>query len=467
MQKKIHFTMVPKYSKGWGLWEGLREVMQNALDSNDLENPMNVRHGEGHLIVENIGAQIGIENFLLGETDKDDVDSLRGKHGEGLTLALMALCRQGIESVVFSGDFSWRPQFEFVESLNGVTIERDLFTLIQEEHTDDPFFGVKVQVKIEEEVWEGYRSRFLPLVEPDIGPDEVFRYGGQAVLFGEGFKGLIYSRGIFVQKKEEFEYGYDMKLELDRDRNTVPDFDLKWNAGCILSMYERQKKANLAYDLVCSKSAETTYINLGVEEKNRFGEAFVEDHGEDAVPVTTDEEANDVRRVGMKPVIVPGKAKEILHDTKVPKASELKRKYSVQVKKKYSMSDLNMEARHSIEKAVGVIQRMIGAMRAEKQSQGERKISDATGVSSEMIQFLLNEEVRFKAVELSDKGASIMVCEDLMEVGVSRKMLTTSTVVVRNLVRGVAQLAYEKRATQSVGWGVEDIWAVIHRFHIA
>lgn len=457
---KIHFTMVPRYASGWGVWEGLREVMQNAFDANDLENPMEIYYKEGSLFVENIGTQIGIESFLLGETDKEGEESLRGTHGEGLTLASMAFCREGIASKVFSGDFCWTPSIEHVENLNGVQLNRDLFTITQAEDFFDPFYGVKVQIEIEETLWEKFKPRFLPLIEDEMSPDEIYRCYRGAILLGERFKGQIFSQGIYVQTKENFAYGYDLKLKLDRDRNTIPDFDVEWDAGKILSSYETHMEKQVAYKLVCEGSRETRYLDMGQEANNRFGEVFQEEHGEDAVPVTTDEEAKNVRRVGMNPVIVSEKAKEILSKTSVKIAVDLKKNYSVQVLKRYDLSDLESRSRRCFERAVGEIQSMVGFC---KGSVGQSKdvFYMETGVSEEIVSFLTNTEIVFRVVELSDLSSNMMVCKDLCEVGVSRKTLSGMVMVLRVLVQGVAHLAYEKGKIPSVSIGIEDLWSLL------
>jgi hypothetical protein len=459
---KIHFTMVPKYASGWGLWEGLREVLQNALDSNDLENPMTVYHKEGNLFVENLGTQVGVESFLLGETDKDTEESLRGKHGEGLTLALMAFCRAGISAKVFSGDFCWAPSIEHVEKLNGVQINRELFTLTQTEYPDDPFYGVKVQVEIEEGVWDSFKTRFLPLVEDEIPSDKIYRCRCGALLMEERFKGQIFSQGIYVQTMDDFKYGYDLKLKLDRDRNTVPDFDVQWAAGNVLSSYESSMEEMKSFDLVCEGNREARYMDLGPKAKERFGEAFQEKHGKDAVPVTTDDEAKDVRRVGMNPVIVPDKAKEILSGTSVPRASDLKRNYSVQVSKRYELSDLDAQSRLRFEKAVGEIQSLVSFCKLFRWEEEKTLLFNDTGVSKEVVTFLKETEIVFKVVELSDSKLDMMSCKELSEVGISRRELSGTARILRSLFRGIVHLGFEQWKISSINTGIDDLWTLLY-----
>jgi hypothetical protein len=459
---KIHFTMVPKYASGWGLWEGLREVLQNAFDSNDLENPMTVYHKEGELIVENIGAQVGVESFLLGETDKDTEESLRGKHGEGLTLALMAFCRAGVSARVFSGDFCWVPSIEHVERLNDISINRELFTLNQTEHPHSPFYGVKVQIEIEEEMWNKFKPRFLPLVEDEIPPDKIYRCYCGALLMEERFKGQIFSQGIYVQTMDDFKYGYDLKLVLDRDRNTVPDFDVQWAAGRVLTSYESSMDEMKSYDLVYDGNREARYMDFGPKARELFGEAFQEKHGADAVPITTDDEAKDVRRVGMNPVIVPGKVKEILSGTSVPRACDLKRSYSVQVLRRYKLSDLEVQSRLRFERAVREIQSLVSFCKAYRYGEDKDAVLERTGASSDMMLFLCNTEIVFRVVELSDKALDMMVCKDLKEVGISRKTLSGIALVLRVLIKGIAHLGYDSDEVLSIGTGVDDIWSLLY-----
>jgi hypothetical protein len=63
---RIEITLTSSYVRNWGVWEGLRELFQNAVDGQTEGYPMSIRRTEGNsLIIENEGGSLPRESLEL------------------------------------------------------------------------------------------------------------------------------------------------------------------------------------------------------------------------------------------------------------------------------------------------------------------------------------------------------------------------------------------------------------------
>ena len=75
----------------WGEWEAIRDIVQNALDETDAYQYGSDREG---LWISDKGKGVAVADFLLGPA-KLKPDYARGKFGEGMKIAALALVRMG------------------------------------------------------------------------------------------------------------------------------------------------------------------------------------------------------------------------------------------------------------------------------------------------------------------------------------------------------------------------------------
>jgi len=453
--EKLFFTMTPEYTMNWGLWEGLRELLQNSLDELDQGAEMKVFYENDTLYIRTMGDEIGADSFLLGESGKREIKGLRGKHGEGLTLGLMALCRAGIEVWVKSGDYSWEPSFEMVKTLNGFVINRDLFCLTQKPVNERYTQEVLVGICLPPDVWEEYKLKFLPLVEETIPMDKFHKAPMGTLILDKRFSGMIYSKGIYVQTRDDFEYGYDLNnLTLDRDRNMLPDFDVKWEAGQVLSHYERQGKSRVVYDLIFQDKPECAFPSLSSDGYERLGKFFQEDHGEDAVPVISEEESSVVRRAGKVPVIVCGKVKESLKKSNVPAVSDLENDYSVQVVRTIPGDEITDSQSEVLDYIFGSYFKLIGRITTNTPQE----------VDKEFVDFLLSIKFKVDVVELSREEAYYCIDYNNEVIGITCEALRSREFALRTIFRSIASYAVEKEKVSTVLTGVEYLWSMCYAF---
>ena len=79
------------WRQDWGEWEAIRDIVQNALD--ETEN-YSWGYDEQGLYIRDVGKGVAVADFLLGPP-KLKPDHARGKFGEGMKIAALALLRQG------------------------------------------------------------------------------------------------------------------------------------------------------------------------------------------------------------------------------------------------------------------------------------------------------------------------------------------------------------------------------------
>lgn len=89
------------YRREWGLWEAIRDIVQNALDEAEAYQWGYDTHG---LWIKDGGRGVLIKNFLMGGQQQKP-DYMRGKFGEGMKIAALALLREGHQVRVLTRGF--------------------------------------------------------------------------------------------------------------------------------------------------------------------------------------------------------------------------------------------------------------------------------------------------------------------------------------------------------------------------
>lgn len=85
------------YVSNWGTQEAIRELLQNAIDSNSNGHEMYIDYNSNKelLTIGNKYTSIGSEELILGNSSKRNDSSQIGCYGEGFKLALLVLLRNG------------------------------------------------------------------------------------------------------------------------------------------------------------------------------------------------------------------------------------------------------------------------------------------------------------------------------------------------------------------------------------
>ncbi len=321
---KFELSIHEDYLAGrWGVWEGVREVVQNALDAQDdyPSCPMEITHSGGHLQIRSDGAVLGQEVLLLGKTSKEGREDQRGQFGEGLKLGLLALVREGYDTYIMNGDNKWTPYIDRSENFGG---ERVLWINVRKMQKRSEDFTV--YIKMNRAQWGFLKDRFLDLDAGNCGEKVNFSQG--EILLDDEQKGKVYVKGIYVRSYDDMDYGYNFTygVDLDRDRGMVDDWDLKytcaaaWKEALMADQDRWMDKAFQALKEADSKDLESLGSRLKYDAdaapiRQGFADLFLEENGSDAVPVSCEDEARKVEFYGKKGVVVASPLQAVLEQS--------------------------------------------------------------------------------------------------------------------------------------------------------
>lgn len=318
---KYELTIDTNYVSRWGVVEAVRELFQNSVDE-EIQNPSNVRlwkydETAQKLYIGNKESVLDVETLLLGVTSKSNNDNTIGQFGEGYKIATVVLLRTNhpitfynygnkevwTTKLVKSRRFGGRlvPTFNIDKNYPWQKVPDNNLTIVIENITPEEY--VQIQTYI------------LPL-QKDIGVTyNCHEYG--TILIEDRYKGMVFVGGLFVCKNDRLRYGYNISpkyLKLDRDRCAVDEFNLLWNTSRMWG--ECSDKEQLADILFEQDVADVTYLGTLRDFLSRdktILAAFIAKYGENAIPVTSQEDYDKVLMLGGHPVFVGKAVAEMFH----------------------------------------------------------------------------------------------------------------------------------------------------------
>lgn len=329
MSKRIELTISTDYVKHWGIVEGVRELMQNALDADRVRGlKMEVEYDEDlmELKIVTHGTVLETKTLLLGVSDKGGVDAV-GKWGEGYKLAVLALCRKGKSVLIDTGDETWRPRF-VKSSTFGVTVLAfdidKVKTSSRQEKICVTVGGISpvewAEMRLlfaHTQTWRSMRQTQLVEMYSTSRSDLK-----ATVLYDPEQRGRIYVGGIFVSVEPSLQHGYDLPpslFELDRDRRSLDSWALKTCLGrvwqsVLCDLIDDGNIAGKEFDTIWSFVGDGTGDVAGLAESD-WGmsplftrgvfETFEKVHGSDAYPASSFDEEKRARALGLKAIRVP------------------------------------------------------------------------------------------------------------------------------------------------------------------
>lgn len=206
------YPMTKDYVNGWTVVEACRELISNAIDTGHYK----IELDNGTLMIESYTGALPKEALLFGYSQKKNEAAI-GQFGEGLKLAMLVLARDNIDYTFQNGEEFW------VFSLK----EKDGLELLHHRRAkaravDNPD-RVTIYVNVGEHEHQ-VRQNTLQL----RNVDRIKTTYGSVILEEQG---RLYMGGVYICDTG-FDYSYDLpvgSVPMNRDRGTVPDFDLKWH----------------------------------------------------------------------------------------------------------------------------------------------------------------------------------------------------------------------------------------------
>ena len=332
----ISYGIVRQYVKtrGWGVWQAFREVVQNALDEmqyvmNDWPRGYVCYNTPTESIVHDWGRGLSIRHLLVGTSEKPEWS--RGRFGEGLKLALMVLLDQGIPVYIRSGDREIRPTFTPV-NIEGTNL--DVFCVCYKK-VAETIEGTEVHIG-DPTLCRRFMNNFVQGLPVDCRTytymerkdSTLVRWGH--ILDCDEAKGKIYVRDIYVRDMPAL-FGYNLfNVKLSESRDVASEYDIRheierlWYNLIMELVRERSSPGTLDPQVVKSwTELLTKFINLtltvsmtggneveielyppvtGDDAKDLITDLFKKLYGEYAVVVTTPDMLEYARYIGMNPI---------------------------------------------------------------------------------------------------------------------------------------------------------------------
>lgn len=325
MASKYELTISTNYVPSWTYVEAIRELFQNALD-NEIVNKDNkmtfeFNRGSGTASIANKTSVLELDTLLLGVTTKANDTNTIGKHGEGYKIAFMVLLREGKTVTVYNyGNREiWSAKLVKSRRFNNqlvpvITVEKQAIWKAV------PNDNLTIEIgNITEEEYEVLVKNNLHL-QDKVNSYDVDKLG--RILLDESEKGNLYVKGLYICNNKELDYGYDFEpnlVSLDRDRRMIQQFDLAWETSGIWKVVAaNNNEIDRITKMITSGSLDVKYFSTrgaikgyyGSAEKaeeivaDRLAEEFIEEHGEDSIPITDTAELEMAENNNAKPVIV-------------------------------------------------------------------------------------------------------------------------------------------------------------------
>ncbi len=256
--RTFELSLVKTYVSHWGLAHAVRELIQNALDS---ESPFIyefIDEGDGKvaLRLNSEFTTLSPATLLLGATSKADSDEAIGSFGEGYKIALLVLTRMGYDVDMLNGDLVWRPRFRFNRAFG-----EEILCIDETFAPDRTNKGLTFVVHGLDANDSAAIVASCLMMQDSIG--QIKRTSLGDILLDQ--PGKLYVGHLFICETE-LRYGYNIKprwLRLERDRQTVSSFDLK--DITLKCWYETGEYTRIA-EMIADDVPDVAYAEYGAPE---------------------------------------------------------------------------------------------------------------------------------------------------------------------------------------------------------
>lgn len=323
----------------WGVWEAIREIVQNALD--EAESYQYGFDNQGFYIKDS-GRGIGVRDFLLGPPKLKEAWA-RGKYGEGMKIGALALVREGFPVYVEAADrqviicFLEQEVQGKVETLAALWRQGEpkvgTTWHIMNYHGDDfadrfyPNLPREATLALVPSQLDQPVQRYNALIEYD------FTGTGKGTSEGIG-PSRIFARDIYMRDiTSPFSYNL-WGFELAPDRHAPKDESDMWHdAGRVWACIKDQKLLETFFKMMVDppeiESTEFNNLNLSylgnIADGRTYASIFIENEavwvkawnkvqGEDTVLRTSDRWDGTVKHLGYKSVNVGYSVKNALEN---------------------------------------------------------------------------------------------------------------------------------------------------------
>lgn len=328
--KRFDLGMSINYCPTWGVVESVREFFQNAHDE-EIVNPENKMYfgydkDSKTLCIGNKNGRLTTNTLLLGQSSKRDNSETIGQHGEGYKVATVVLLRNGKGVKVYNRADKEVWTAKTIKSrryqADVVVFDIEKVSIFKSIPDHDLIFEIS---GIDEDEYNAIGDSNLFLQDLREGEDYITSNPGYPlttrmckVLTGEKHAGKLFVGGLYVTTSKYAKYGYDFApglVKLDRDRGFIDGIDLQFLTAKVISATGDTELINEAknfwdgsYFKYYLSSYKSVFDNSSYAEMfDKSYQEFLDENGEDAIPVQTTDDFNRLSRNGFNPVLVEEK----------------------------------------------------------------------------------------------------------------------------------------------------------------
>ena len=322
------------YCSHWGLWEAVREILQNAEDQETINsnNKISVIYNKNKemLSISNKESVLEKSSLLMGESTKQDDKDTIGKFGEGYKIGLLILTVLNKNVVIknYSKNEKWTPIYKEDKKYDNrkvlkVNIEKYRFTSLPDNNLTFEIEGI---TSCE---WEMIKSKYLKF---NTVKKSYYDEQKNGIIFDKKHAGCLYINGLFVEKaKSNLEYGYNIhpkNIEIDRDRKSLEGFELYQELAKLFTSYAQKSEENANFVIQSIKDKISDVKSLGgvfnskyfyKQESESLSNAmvsdFIDSYDQDTFPIEDQSDLDLVRSVypNIKTAIVSKTEKALMN----------------------------------------------------------------------------------------------------------------------------------------------------------
>lgn len=333
---RIETTLHASYQADcWGKLEGVREIISNAIDGEVRFNHLGIgkmvieyNQFTSTLTVRNEGVDVPAKALLMGTSESRSDDRAIGQFGEGLPMGLLALARAGCEVEIDNGVERWTPSIDYSAQFGSEPV---LVVKTRKLRQPREHFEVRIG-SIPKDFYDAeVRGMFLQMDRAFDPSKAVLRRGGllseeqskltylgsrlcfdqEMVLLQRHMCGKIYNKGVFVMRRDDLLFGYNLTGALNRDRKHMDEWDLRSKLDQLLSSTKGNSLefGTLLVDMLLANDQDKlelqeayTYLRHDADFVEQVTKKFVERHTEAGFPSGNEDEDQRIRALGRVPV---------------------------------------------------------------------------------------------------------------------------------------------------------------------
>lgn len=223
MSEVYELSLSKNYVSSWSVNNAIREILQNAIDSEKDGHEMYVNYNAENeeLLIGNKCTSIDKSTLILGVGDKTNNSKMIGGNAEGYKLALVVLLRNNHSVLIKNATNLWEPYFEYSDNFGTELLKVKSTNCLTSSNLE---FIIS---DIDYDTFEELKDDF-PCIENDFG-ETIYTANGQ-ILLDKKYKGKMFVEGLYVQSDDNFKFGYNFnacEVKLDRDRKAINYYKLR------------------------------------------------------------------------------------------------------------------------------------------------------------------------------------------------------------------------------------------------